>query len=144
MNRKAKGSQAERDLVNFFNENGWCCIRVAGSGSSKYPCPDLICAKNSSNMAIECKVSINPYKYFTKKEIHELDYFAKHMGAKSLVALKHKGKWSFLETLYLTDTGKNYRFCLEDHKNKLITKNNLIDYSQEINTNETFKNIKSY
>jgi Holliday junction resolvase len=56
-NAKAKGSKGERELVAFFNENGWNCVRIAGSGSSKYPCPDILAGNAIRRLAIECKVT---------------------------------------------------------------------------------------
>ena len=57
MNTKAKGTQGERELVKFFNEAGWGCIRIAGSGSSRYPSPDILAGNAVRRVAIECKVT---------------------------------------------------------------------------------------
>ena len=42
-NHKAKGSKGERELVKFFNESGWNCIRAAGSGSSQRSAGSVLC-----------------------------------------------------------------------------------------------------
>ncbi len=40
--RKSKGSAAERELIHKFWANSWGAIRVAGSGSSQFPSPDIL------------------------------------------------------------------------------------------------------
>ena len=52
VNRKAKGTKGERELVKFFNNSGWACIRIAGSGSSRYPSPDILAGNAIRRLAI--------------------------------------------------------------------------------------------
>lgn len=107
MSLKSKGINAERDLVHRFWEIGWACIRVAGSGSSKYPSPDLLAGNNLRKFAIEAKTTTSNIQYFDKKEIFELRDFANRFGAESWVAIKFKGsKWVFLGLEDLIETGK--------------------------------------
>ena len=58
MSNKAKGSKAERELLDIFTQNSWRAVRVAGSGvNDNSPC-DLIAAKLGKKAhAIECKSS---------------------------------------------------------------------------------------
>ena len=65
MNRNAKGTNAERELVRLFNELGWGCIRIAGSGSSKYPSPDILAGNALRRIAVECKTTKDNKKYFS-------------------------------------------------------------------------------
>ena len=109
MSMKSKGINAERELVHKFWEIGWACIRVAGSGSSKYPSPDLLAGNNLRKFAIETKTTSSTIQYFSKKEISELKYFADRFGAESWVAIKFKGaKWVFLSLEDLIETGKAF------------------------------------
>ena len=56
MSRKSKGINAERELIHlFWKTNSWTAVRIAGSGSSKYPCPDILAANISRKIAIEAK-----------------------------------------------------------------------------------------
>ena len=57
MSTKSKGSNAERELIHMFWSKGFAAIRSAGSGSMKYPSPDLLVAKNNKILAIECKIT---------------------------------------------------------------------------------------
>ncbi|MCC7574696.1 Holliday junction resolvase [Candidatus Woesearchaeota archaeon] len=109
MSLKSKGINAERDLVHKFWEFGWACIRVAGSGSSKYPSPDLLAGNNLRKFAIETKTTSGTNQYFSKKEIIELKDFAGRFGAESWVAIKFKGcSWFFLSLEDLVETGKGF------------------------------------
>ena len=88
MNTKAKGTQGERELVKFFNEAGWGCIRIAGSGSSRYPSPDILAGNAVRRVAIECKVTKETKKYFPDEEIQQLQTFSRKFGAESWVGVK--------------------------------------------------------
>lgn len=106
MNKKAKGSNFERDLIHSFFANGWVAIRSAGSGSMQNPSPDIIAGNNLRRLAIECKAVNGTKKYFTKKEVDELVYFANKFGAEAWVAVRFdRIDWFFLniEDLELKD-----------------------------------------
>src|SRR3989344_2985518 len=45
MSVKQKGSKAERELLHMFWAKNFATIRSAGSGSMKYPGPDLLVGK---------------------------------------------------------------------------------------------------
>ena len=75
MSQKSKGSNAERELIHKFWANGFAAIRSAGSGSMKYPSPDILAARGDRVIAIECKITQNPYKYFEKQEIIDGDTY---------------------------------------------------------------------
>jgi len=106
---KSKGINAERDLVHKFWKIGWACIRVAGSGSAKYPSPDLLAGNNLRKFAIEAKLCSSNIQYFSKKEISELKFFADRFGAESWVAIRFKGlNWFFLSLEDLEETDKAF------------------------------------
>lgn len=114
MSRKSKGIDAERDLVHRFNEAGWVAARIAGSGSSKYPSPDVIAGNNLRKMVIECKTTKDKTKYFTAKEILELRHFAHTFGAEPWVAIRFAGNpWLFLPIEDLKQTEKSHMVSLE-------------------------------
>lgn len=109
MSFKSRGINAERDLVHRFWEIGWACVRVAGSGSSQFPSPDLLAGNNLRKFAIETKTCSGNIQYFSKKEINELKFFANRFGAEFWVAIKFKGeKWVFLGLEDLMETGKSF------------------------------------
>jgi len=109
MSVKSKGINAERELVHMFWREDWACLRIAGSGSTKYPSPDLLIGNSLRRLAIECKVTKEQKKYFEKREITELRKFATVFGAEPWVAVKFKGHfWYFVSLEDLAETNKCY------------------------------------
>lgn len=128
MSKKSRGIAGERELVHKFWANGWACIRVAGSGSSKYPSPDLLAGNNLRKLAIECKLVKNMDKYFSREELDDLKTFSVKFGAEAWVAIKFKGfDWLFinLEDLKVTDKGFSINF--ETAKQKGLSFDNLTE-----------------
>lgn len=109
MNKKKKGTDAERDLIHKFWKDGWAAARIAGSGSMKYPSPDIIAGRNGTLYVIECKTTADKKQYLERKEIEELREFARITAAMAYVAVKFKGKdWRFYPLNSLKATEKNY------------------------------------
>ena len=92
MSRKSIGITAERELIHKFWKNKWASCRVAGSGSIKYPVPDLLASNNLRVLAIEVKSTKENYQYLTKKEIKELKEFSRILVSIALIALESTSK----------------------------------------------------
>ena len=110
MSLKSKGSNAERELLHMFWAKGWAAIRSAGSGSMKYPGPDLIVGSKEKNrrMAIECKSSKGTKIYLSEYDINQLKDFSHAFDATPYFAVKFSRKdWLFIsiEDLEKTKTG---------------------------------------
>ena len=119
MSRKSKGINAERELIHKFWAGGWAAIRVAGSGSSRYPSPDILAGNNVRKIAIECKSCKEKSKYFTKDEINALKEFARIFGAETWVGIRFDNVgWYFLTLDDMKDTGNNYLVSYDIAKNK--------------------------
>jgi Holliday junction resolvase len=113
INTKAKGTKAENDLIHKFWENDFACLRSAGSGSNKYPTPDIIASNNLKKLALEIKVVNSTKKYFKKKEIKELEKFSKMFGAQSWVGIKFIGnQWFFIPTSELKEKEESFMIDL--------------------------------
>lgn len=109
MNKKSKGTNAEREIIHRFFDNDWVAIRSAGSGSQQNPSPDILAGNNLRRLAIECKTVNDTKKYFTKKEIDELVYFAQKFGAEPWVAVRFdRINWFFLNIEDLELKDKSY------------------------------------
>ena len=109
MSHKSRGINAERDLIHKFWGSGWAAVRAAGSGSSQFPSPDVVASNNVRKLAIEAKLTTEKKKYFTKKEINELQYFSEKFGAEAWVAVKfYHQPWWFLTIEDLEETGASY------------------------------------
>ena len=107
-NKKAKGTAAENELLHNFWENEWVCVRVAGSGSTQFPAPDLLASNGFRKIVMEVKVVNANKKYFTKKEIEDLELFAQKFGAQSWVGVRFsQNQWYFIPTSELEQTKSN-------------------------------------
>jgi len=94
---KRKGTRYERELFHMFWEAGLGCVRIAGSGSTTLPAPDLLVGGNGRVFAIECKALKSGSKYFKEHEIRELKEFSEKFGAESWVAVRFDNKgWFFV------------------------------------------------
>jgi len=119
MSHKSKGINAERELIHLFWNNGWSACRVAGSGSIKYPCPDVIAGNNIRKLAVECKVTKDIRQYLTKKEVQELAEFSRIFGAEPWIGVKFNNiDWYFLTLEDLKHTEEGHSVSLENAKRK--------------------------
>jgi Holliday junction resolvase len=118
MSNKAKGSKAERELLDILTENGWRAARVAGSGvNDNSPC-DLIAAKvGRQGCVIEAKSSKKTSIYITKEQISDFVLFSQIIGLKPVLALRFNYEgWFFISPQQLKDTGKYFAASLKDAK----------------------------
>ena len=119
MSLKSIGTAAERELVHLFWNHSWCAARVAGSGSMRYPSPDIIAANNIRKLVLECKATKSTRQYLTKKEISELREFADRFGAEAWVAVKFaRLSWYFLNIEDLNNSEKGHSINIEQSKRR--------------------------
>lgn len=118
MSNKAKGSKAERELVDIFTEHGWRAARVAGSGVNENTSCDLIAGKMGKGaFAIEAKSSKKSRIYITKAQIEDFLVFSLTMGLTPVVALRfNREGWFFIKPEELEDTGNLWVASLERAK----------------------------
>lgn len=115
MSNKAKGSKAERELLDIFTQNSWRAVRVAGSGvNDNSPC-DLIAAKlGKKGFAIEVKSSKKSIIYIKKSQIEDFILFSSIMGLKPVIAARFNYEgWLFINPKLLKDTGKYFSIPLK-------------------------------
>lgn len=105
-----KGTEAERELIHlFWSQPPWVAIRVAGSGSMKYPSPDIIAGTRGRLLVIECKISRSDPIYLPEDEIGKLVDFGRRMGAEIYVAFRfNRSPWQFVQPHQLRWTDKNF------------------------------------
>ncbi|MEK6886556.1 MAG: Holliday junction resolvase Hjc [Nanoarchaeota archaeon] len=127
MNTKAKGSNAERELIHMFWNADFACFRAAGSGSMKYPCPDLIAGNNVRKLAIEVKNSGTGYQHLEKQQMEDLEQFSRQFGAEPWVAVKFKD-WYFLTLEDINKTNMNFSITQEIAERKGLTFEDLIGF----------------
>src|SRR3989304_5114203 len=115
MSNKAKGSKAERELLDILTQNGWRAARVAGSGvNDNSPC-DLIAAKlGKRGFVIEAKSSKKSSIYITKEQISDFVLFSEMIGLAPAIALRfNREGWFFISPQQLKDTGKYFAVSLD-------------------------------
>tara|TARA_Y100000310_G_scaffold344598_1_gene458228 strand:+ start:1491 stop:1880 length:390 start_codon:yes stop_codon:yes gene_type:complete len=110
MSRKSKGINAERDLIHkFWATKEWAAVRIAGSGSSRYPSADVLASNRIRKLAIECKTSKEDSKYIPHEEIEQLKEFAEIYGAEPWIAMRfNKTAWHFLALEDMKKTESSY------------------------------------
>lgn len=118
---------AERDLIHKFWSRNWCAVRVAGSGSMKYPNPDLIVGNRMRKLAIECKSISKSKKYLDKHDIEQLKEFCDIFGAEPWFAIKFpKSDWLFLSLEDIEKAGNGYVIDAEVAKRRGLLIDELI------------------
>ena len=122
MNAKAKGSNAERELIHMFWGNKWAALRVAGSGSMSYPCPDIIASNATRTLAIECKSSGELSRNLPKAQVEDLIVFAKMFGAEPWIGARFNDmKWAFFSIDDLKKSEKGFSVSVKMVKEKGLT-----------------------
>lgn len=127
--RKTVGTLGENELLEKFWDNSWACVRVAGSGSTKHPAPDILASRGDRKIVMEVKVVSATKKYFTQKEIQELDFFSGQFGAEGWVGVRFiENQWYFLPLSELELTkGGNYVCEVVEMKKKGFTFEEMIE-----------------
>lgn len=110
MSYKSKGINAERELIHLFWKNNWTAIRTAGSGSNKYPSPDIVAGNIVRKLAIECKASKNDTIYLLQEDIDQIKTYASLFGAEAWFGVRFNNyEWYFLSLDDIQQTkGNNY------------------------------------
>ncbi|MBU1929998.1 hypothetical protein KJ972_00680, partial [Candidatus Micrarchaeota archaeon] len=97
MSRYAKGANAERELVKKLFEAGFSVARVAGSGVSSLPAPDLLAFSKSHRFGLECKAWDSTSLTIPKRQFEELVHWCDNAACQAVFAWKVSNKgWFFL------------------------------------------------
>jgi Holliday junction resolvase len=112
---KRKGTVGEREIIELFWKEGWAAHRIAGSGSNKFPSPDIIAGNAQRKLAIEAKITKDNIKYFDEEEVYGLEAFARVFGAEPWIAVKFaREHWSFFALHDLMRSGKLFKIGQKD------------------------------
>src|SRR3990167_2246744 len=68
----AKGANAERELIHLLYDRGFAVVRVAGSGKTSLPCPDIVALAPKVKLAFECKAWDKEHLNITTAQMDEL------------------------------------------------------------------------
>jgi len=111
---KQKGSAAERELVTMLWGSNFAAIRAAGSGVSKFYCPDVLASNGRKVIAVECKSTKHKYQYFDPEQVRQLVEFARIFKAEAWLAVKFSIDWKFFKPEDLKETGKAFVVTAEN------------------------------
>ena len=140
INAKAKGTKAERELVHkFWKTNQWVVLRAPGSGSIKYPCPDILAGNPQRKLAIECKSTKQSRQYLTIKEVDELKLFARSFGAEPWIGVRFDSRieqeenqsnnhWYFFIPEDMERTSEQYVVSLEQAQRRGLLFEELVKF----------------
>ncbi len=139
INLKAKGTNAERELIHIFHKHGWSAVRIAGSGSSRYPCPDVLAGNGFRRIAIEAKLISASRKYFTPEDLEQLQIFARTFGCEAWIAVKFPDiPWAFFNPEDLGETNTAYVATKELAERKGLSVEELLEVVK-LETDESSK-----
>ncbi|MCK4883640.1 MAG: hypothetical protein KAS30_02090, partial [Candidatus Diapherotrites archaeon] len=109
----------ERELMHLFFNEGFSVVRIAGSGTSPLPAPDIIAIKDGRIVAVECKARKAKNLAITIGQIGELTEWAEKAGGECWVAWKVPRKgWFFLKPEQMRNTGKFFTISLKNAMEK--------------------------
>jgi len=111
MSRKSQGISREREIVEQCYERGYVATRVAASGGTNRPEPDIIIGGHPTNYAVEAKTTGKDKKYFSKDEVRQLCFYAKnHNACMPLLGVRFKGDktWWFAPPRDVRKTAKSF------------------------------------
>ncbi|AAR39268.1 NEQ424 [Nanoarchaeum equitans Kin4-M] len=94
---KKISSNVEREIQSLIWEKGFACLRIAGSGSSRYPAADLI-AKIKDLYIIEVKYTHKDYVYIKDEQLEQIELLCKKFEAKPLIVIKFSRKGIYCTT----------------------------------------------
>ncbi|MHC1625635.1 MAG: Holliday junction resolvase Hjc, partial [Methermicoccaceae archaeon] len=83
---KKKGTRVERELIDLLWSMGYAAVRVAGSGSSSYPSPDILAGRDGRRYAIEVKMRTTLPVYIEEEQVNNLVRFSDVFGAVPCIA----------------------------------------------------------
>ena len=128
---KRKGMDAEREIVHlFWSVPNWVAARIAGSGSMRYPAPDIIAGSDDAKLLIEAKITKSDHVYIPHEEVEALQTFAAKFDGEALIAYKLGGQeWRFVDPFRLERTEKN---VVINKKSPGITFRELIESAKDL------------
>ena len=117
-----KGASAERELIHSLSDKGFAVLRVAGSGVSPLPSPDVVALKDGRIIAFECKAWKGNYLAIPVVTFNDEVNWAKTAGAEFFIAWKiPRAGWLFVRAEHFRNAGKNFMISLEEAKKFTVT-----------------------
>ena len=117
-----KGANAERELIHTLSDRGFAVLRVAGSGVSPLPSPDVVALKNGRILAFECKAWKGNHLAIPIVTFDDEVNWAKIAGAEFFVGWKiPREGWLFVKAEHFHNAGKNFMISLEEARKNSVS-----------------------
>ncbi|MEI7961738.1 MAG: Holliday junction resolvase Hjc [archaeon] len=123
-----KGANAERELIKTLFDLGFAVLRVAGSGVSPLPSPDVVALKSGRVIAIECKAWKGAHLAIPVVTMSDEINWAKTAGAEFFIGWKiPREGWLFVRAEHFHNAGKNFMISLKEAREKSISLDSLVN-----------------
>jgi Holliday junction resolvase len=117
-----KGASAERELIHTLFERGFAVLRVAGSGVSPLPSPDVVALKDGKILAFECKAWKGTHLAIPVQTMRDEINWAAVAGAEFYIGWKiPREGWLFVRANNFHNAGKNFMLSLEEARRHTTT-----------------------
>ncbi|MFA6489769.1 MAG: Holliday junction resolvase Hjc [Candidatus Micrarchaeia archaeon] len=113
-----KGARAERELIQFFSEQGFAVIRAAGSGVNSLS-PDLLAFKAGRQYAIECKAWDSGSLSFEKEKMAGMLKWEEVTGITYMIGWRVSREGWFIFPVHMLEE-QNKTFTITLTKAKLV------------------------
>ncbi|MFH1393604.1 MAG: Holliday junction resolvase Hjc [Candidatus Micrarchaeota archaeon] len=103
-----KGSRAERELIAYFSQNGFCVIRAAGSGVNSLS-PDILAFRRGIQIGIEAKAWEKENLNIDREQFTNLAKWENNSGINCFVAWRrNRQPWLFLPLSVFKENEKSF------------------------------------
>jgi Holliday junction resolvase len=108
----AKGSRAERELIDFFSSHGFMVIRAAGSGVNSLS-PDLLAFRHGRHYAVECKAWDKTSLSFEKEKVAMMRRWEEETGISYFIGWRvSREGWFLFPVSMLEEQAKSFTITL--------------------------------
>jgi len=103
-----KGSRAERELIDYFSEKGYCVIRAAGSGVNSLS-PDILVFRRGVQCGIEAKAHETNSLGIDREQFENLKRWEDISGITCLIGWrKNREPWYFVPLSVFKENEKSF------------------------------------
>jgi Holliday junction resolvase len=104
----AKGSRAERELIDHFSGRGFCVIRAAGSGVNSLS-PDILVFKRGMQVGIEAKAIEKENLNIDREQFENLKRWEDISGINCFIGWRrNREPWLFIPLSVFKESPKSF------------------------------------
>ncbi len=108
MRTYVKGSRAERELIDYFSNSGFCVIRAAGSGVNSLS-PDILVFRRGIQIGIEAKAWEKENLNIDREQFENLKKWEDISGITCVVGWRrNRQPWYFVPLSIFKENAKSF------------------------------------